>query len=108
MTNELEKQFFQHFGIPKLCTSQVCKHWGGCEGCSRYPDFALDYPKITDRILLELICMANHESVYIDLEGTDVEALKNSLLGNFIYFKGIIPKYQVQALFKGYNYGIKS
>ena len=64
MTNELEKQFFDTFGIPRLCTSQACKHWGDCEGCSRYPDFALGYPPITDRILLNLICIANQYQYY--------------------------------------------
>ena len=64
MTNELEKRFFDTFGIPRLCTSQVCKHRGNCENCLRYPDFALDYPQITDRILLNLICIANQYEYY--------------------------------------------
>lgn len=64
MANELEKNFFDTFGIPRLCTSQVCKHWGNCEDCSRYPDFALEYPQITDHILLELICIINQMDLY--------------------------------------------
>lgn len=60
----------------------------------------VEYPQITDRRLLELICIANHEDVYIELEGTDVETMKNNLLENFIHFKRIVPKHQVQALFK--------
>ena len=43
MTNELEKQFFQCFGIePKEL---------------EYPDNFTYYPKITERKLLELICI---------------------------------------------------
>lgn len=60
----------------------------------------VEYPKITDRILLELICIANREDVYIELVGTDVETMKNNLLENFIHFKRIIPKQQIQKLFE--------
>ena len=74
MTNELEKKFFDTFGIPRLCTSQVCKHRGNCENCLRYPDFALDYPQITDRILLNLICIANEYENYS--ETTNIENIQ--------------------------------
>lgn len=74
MTNELEKKFFDTFGIPRLCTSQACKHWGDCEGCSRYPVFALGYPQITDRILLNLICIANEYENYS--ETTNIENIQ--------------------------------
>lgn len=60
----------------------------------------VEYPKITDHILLELICIANREDVYIELVGTDVETMKNNLLENFIHFKRIIPKQQIQKLFE--------
>lgn len=60
----------------------------------------VEYPKITDRILLELICIANREDVYIELVGTDVETMKNNLLENFIHFKRIVPKQQIQKLFE--------
>lgn len=109
---EIERQFFETFEIKpkKQCYYWDCPYSTGeiekdipvnerdCANCTN-PDKEV-YPQITDRILLELICIANHESVYIDFEGTDVETLKNSLLGNFIYFKRIIPKRQVQALFE--------
>ena len=103
--NETERQFFETFEIkPKsylLCTSGWdCIDAQPCEQCHYGKLIEDEYPQITDRILLELICIANHESVYIDFEGTDVETLKNSLLGNFVYFKRIIPKRKVQALFK--------
>ena len=61
MSNELEKQFFDTFGIkPKQkcakpllkTTSGFCKAYKNCVGCD-YND--LKYPQITDRILLELM-----------------------------------------------------
>ena len=89
MTNELEKTFFDTFEIePK--TNQVY---------SIQLDYHIEkYPEITDRILLELICIAN--KYYIDLEGTDIETMKNSLLENFIFFKRDV-KEDIHTLFKG-------
>ena len=84
MTNELEKQFFDTFGIK--------------ERELEYPDNFTYYPEITDRILLELICIAN--KYYIDLEGTDIETMKNSLLENFMFFKRDV-KEDIHTLFKG-------
>ena len=125
MTNELEKQFFDTFGIkPKykgysnteeLSTGGVIpcgniKYFNTIEEMDKanYWCFNMwelgeedkEYPQITDHILLELICIANHEDVYIELVGTDVETMKNNLLENFIHFKRIVPKHQVQALFE--------
>lgn len=70
MTNELEKRFFDTFGIeakqkcakPLLkTTSGFCKAYKNCVGCD-YND--LKYPQITDRILLNLICIANEYENY--------------------------------------------
>lgn len=70
MTNEIEEQFFDTFGIeakqkcakPLLkTTSEFCKAYKNCVGCD-YND--LKYPQITDRILLELICVANQYEDY--------------------------------------------
>lgn len=57
MTNELEKRFFDTFGIkPKPIYS----------GSKLYNPFVTgyDYPTITDRILLKLICIANEQDTY--------------------------------------------
>ena len=114
MTNELEKRFFDTFGIPRLCTSQVCKYWGDCEGCLHYPNFALDYPQITDRILLNLICIANEYENYP--ETTNMKNIKERTLrillraekfydknhyGSDRQYKKLIK--QVRTLFKGDN-----
>ena len=81
MANELEKKFFDTFGIEQ---SNMCKYakygYEGTEGtwylcsknqkeCWTYPsnttckDKMTSYPEITDRILLNLICIANE---YLD------------------------------------------
>ena len=87
MTNELEKQFFDAFEIePKEQEVFVLKRM-----------IVKEYPQITDRILLELICIANE--AYIDLEGTDIETMKNSLLENFIFFRRDVYD-QVRTLFE--------
>ena len=65
--------------------------------CPYYRTYKIDYPQITDHILLELICIANR--YYIDLEGTDIETMKNSLLENFMFFKRDI-KEDIPTLFK--------
>lgn len=107
MTNELEKQFFDTFGIEprefKSCdVGTFCPYPEkecGSDTCPYYRTYKIDYPQITDRILLELICIANHKDVYIDFEGTDIETIKNSLLENFIFFRRDVEKY-VKKLFK--------
>ena len=61
MTNELEKQFFDTFGIEKRELE--------------YPDNFTYYPEITDRILLELICIANqHEDYPISTNIKNIQA----------------------------------
>ena len=71
MINKLEKQFFQRFGIEpkKGCTAYdkfteeeadvICND--KCAECTYFDDV---YPQITDRILLNLICIANEYQDY--------------------------------------------
>ena len=58
MTNELEKQFFDTFGIEPDITScyHRCKKDLNCKKCD---EAKVIYPQITDRILLELICICS-------------------------------------------------
>ena len=93
MTTELEKQFFDTFGIePEPIYSEL---WA--DELVKY-----EYPQITDRILLELICILNNTLGF----NTDIEKLKTKTLNyclSTFYKKGIINDYfkqQVQALFK--------
>lgn len=65
MTNELEKQFFDTFGIKPKYESHSCDGWGRTVEVKYFTDkkeaekfgivvSELEYPEITDRILLEL------------------------------------------------------
>ena len=86
MTNELEKQFFDTFGIePYLEIGMIT------------------YPEITDRILLELICIMSsfgcgHHHCY-RLWADNVKELKENILKDCVQSQQEI-KHQVQKLFK--------
>ena len=108
MTNKLEKQFFDTFGIkPRsylLCTScWDCIDAQPCEQCYYGKLIKDEYPKITDRILLELLVIMTR---YTDIiEGFDsVQELKEFVLKDLMYSltqqECNIVKQQVQALFK--------
>lgn len=86
MTNEIEKQFFDTFGIEERELD--------------YPDNFTYYPEITDSILLELICIA-HTSPVITFVSRDVKSLKEEVLMvlcNWVNNRNI--KQQVQTLFE--------
>ena len=63
MTNQLQKQFFDTFGVePKYkCTKDGNCYFQECSKCGWY---TRTYPQITDRILLELICIINQIDLY--------------------------------------------
>ena len=107
MTNELEKQFFDTFGIKpkKGCTAYdkfteeeadiICND--KCAECSYLDDV---YPQITDHILLELLCIA-HTSPVITFVSRDVKSLKEEVLMvlcNWVNSRDI--KQQVRTLFE--------
>ena len=86
MTTELEKQFFDTFGIePKIKRDK--------ETHLKYTD----YPQITDRILLKLILIMNP---YAPPVGDTMEEMKMQVLYWSIQYANKL-KHQVQALFKG-------
>lgn len=90
MTTELEKQFFDTFGIePKKVTI-----WNALP-CY----MSEEYPQITDRHYLELICIVNERRI---LPNLDVDGLKEYILkelSTMIISEKI--KHQVQAIFEG-------
>ena len=108
MTDELEKQFFQCFGIEarQKCAKPLLKNIGGfckayknCVGC----DYN-DYPQILDRILLELICICNSTYIngytnYFMATGKTKEELKEEILKKCISLSKDI-KHQVRTLFE--------
>lgn len=102
MTNEIEKKFFDTFGIEEK-TNKVY----GVQ-----LDYHIDdYPQITDSILLELICILNKSRLvsavnlrdfnYEDLKNTilrkNITILKNEFLNNEIKNEF---KHQVRTLFE--------
>ena len=107
MTNELEKQFFDTFGIEpkyKTCVFKYCKNKKeyDCENCN---DREWHYPQITDRILLELICILTRwhldECEPYEIMSINIEQLKNQILSNSLYIaKHAKAKHQVRTLFE--------
>lgn len=107
--SEIEKQFFETFGIKPDITScyHRCKKDLNCRECN---DAKVIYPEITDHILLELICLNN---IYLwETHTSTVNELKNVLLNKYIEYVNLMAdenekqEYinQVQSLFKENNY----
>lgn len=84
----IEEEFFKYFDIkPKEL---------------EYPDNFEYYPEITDRILLELICIIIRDKANYRLHLStikNVKDLKNEILNQCIKNRALI-KHQVQPLFK--------
>lgn len=120
MTNELEKQFFQCFGIePKTTYScyeyytsernidiwgEYCTKYfedgGECDNCDKNASIQ-EYPQITDRILLELTAI--HSCWCLPrLCCFNVEQLKEQVLSDLTLFndKRIELIHQVRTLFE--------
>ena len=105
MTTEIEKTFFDTFGIEQRehkeceCDYLNCPNpeIEECEECYYYKTYKFDYPTISDRILLKLICIANSQN--IGFEGDNIEDIKKDLLDNFIFFKRDVYD-QIHNLFK--------
>ena len=100
MTNEIEKKFFDTFGI-KEKTNKVY----GVQ-----LDYHIDdYPQITDHILLELICIATASEITVEFKGIkNVEHLKEVVLNYCIKRYGYCLhkdkfKHQVRTLFEEGN-----
>ena len=80
MTNELEKKFFDTFGIE---AKYKCTKDGNCyfQECSKCDWYIHTYPQINDRVLLELICIATASEITVEFKGIkNVEHLKEVVL----------------------------
>ena len=101
MTSKLEKQFFDTFGIEpnKKQESKLVAIGENIRGLKRVEKPFYDYPQITDRHYLELICiLCKRDYDYnLGISGS-VEELKNYLLRDCIEYVSDI-KHQVRALF---------
>ena len=117
MTNELEKTFFHTFGIEPI-DYKGCS-WGGycpheehidCGECSYWETWKVDYPQISDHILLELICilLSNNSPYMFKLGDWNVEKLKDTVLTMCIKLPDFLEwedtseyfKHQVRKLFE--------
>ena len=100
MTNEIEKTFFDTFGIEERC--EFDKYCDDCKTCGCY-----HYPRITDRILLELMCIDFEENPYKCRGGVNITNVKEYILDEFIWgYKNDLYrdrqdiKHQVRTLFE--------
>lgn len=97
MTNELEKKFFDTFGIEiSRCTKDGNCYFQECSKCDWYIH---TYPQITDRILLELICICNSTYIngytnYFMATGKTKEGLKEEILKKMY---SIIKRYKMPS-----------
>lgn len=98
MTNELEKQFFDTFGIEPKHGVELTIDPTTDDNVMNEHNVCYGYPEITDRILLELICIIG--SIYICTQ--DRETLKEHILvqcmNTQMYSRDI--KHQVRTLFE--------
>ena len=108
MTNELEKQFFDTFGIEPYDRYLNCPEnlEGECKENCNYCDKAEDvyyYPEITDSILLELICI-HIKYLTFGILSHNVEKLKNEILTDLRIKKDVGNIYnEVRTLFEEEN-----
>lgn len=116
MTTDIEKQFFETFGIePRTCIASCdkCEHYsydyclsGYCTLDTDYNDCGIAeklYPQITDRILLELICILSKykkdKGSLLEIYEISLNELKEEILEKVI-FRNKDLNYQVHSLFK--------
>ena len=98
MTTEIEKQFFDTFGIePKEQEVFVLKNM-----------VVKEYPEITDHILLELICILTRwhldEREPYEIMSINMEQLKSQILSDSLGIaKCVKTKQQVRTLFEEGN-----
>ena len=96
MTNEIEKQFFQCFGIePRVITEPRYSL-----NSEYYEATVENYPPITDRILLELICIVlNTFETFEVYRIMDIDSLKEKILKLSMLAKDDVYS-QVRTLFE--------
>ena len=105
MTTDLEKQFFDTFGI-EAKEAIFCGYDGACPfnyPCDECPYFLNNkgsYPQVTNRILLELICIT--KGLVITEDCNSVEQLKDGVLKVLINLAQVNNdiKHQVRTLFE--------
>jgi hypothetical protein len=101
MTTELEKEFFDTFGIEAISKWHKCKDYS-CVCCDEYDNCAkreFIYPEITDRVLLELICIFSQHCNFGRWNKYAMHSIDD--------FKYIILSQLIAYQNKRYTYGIQ-
>ena len=99
MTTELEKQFFDTFGIEPNTTGYELKQVKeNTRGLIRVP--VSEYPQITDKQYLELIVLLSGVCCMNFAFERSLDEMKYKILKITMEF-GKILKHQVQAIFEG-------
>lgn len=114
MITDIEKQFFDTFGIEPSDNFIGCKNgmafytYGcdmpSCKGCSKEIR-EKEYPQITDSVLLKLICILTchylDEREPYEITSINMEQLKQQVLSDIIRIASCeATKCQVQKIFK--------
>ena len=109
MTTEIERQFFDTFGIEPKYESHSCDGWGRTVKVKYFTDkkdadkFGMvfdeaKYPQITDTHYLQLVCWVNERRIF---QNFDVNGLKEYVLKELCTMVVTEQfKQQVQALFE--------
>lgn len=110
--SEIEQEFFKVFGIEPEYNKRSCEHckyriesnfFDGCIYDINFincPNAKMFYPKITDRKLLEMICIVmKYKNTYKFVNG--IEDLKEQTLKILISLKDMLSIYaEIQQLFE--------
>ena len=114
MITDIEKQFFDTFGIEPKDRFKGCKNGidfysyaceiPSCKGCPKEIR-EKEYPQITDSVLLKLICILTcyylDEREPYEITSINMEQLKQQVLSDIIRIAGCeATKCQVQKIFK--------
>lgn len=105
MTPDIERQFFNTFGIEPRKV-KICRNVNHCpqkyklcnDDCKHWQVVRTDYPQITDKQYLQLVCWVNERRIF---QNFDVNGLKEYVLKELCTMV-VTEKFkqQVQALFK--------
>lgn len=104
MTKNIEEKFFKTFDIEPHLRYTVKNCACGChdcENCERYKEkFSKVYPELTDRRLLELICVALNTFETFEVNRLmNIDSLKEKILELLMLAQDDVYK-EVQTVFK--------
>lgn len=101
MTTDIEKQFFEAFGIKPKLDNRKCKC--GCKDCKNCFKAQYFYPEITDRHYLAILTRYGNISHYETMTDLTLEEIKELILKDFLAAVDsvdCITRYQVEQYIK--------